>query len=87
MIKQDSLFFVVCGYELFGYQLLTISTFTQTVPCRTPLRGQSSTCHVLFLCCRWVVLDTETRDLVSVHTDGNEIISDVKYSPGTAGQH
>lgn len=34
-------------------------------------------------CYSWVVLDTETRDLVSVHTDGNEIISNVKYSPGT----
>ncbi|XP_063061009.1 echinoderm microtubule-associated protein-like 2 [Engraulis encrasicolus] len=33
---------------------------------------------------RWVVLDTETRDLVSVHTDGNEIISNVKYSPDGA---
>ncbi|KAG5269719.1 hypothetical protein AALO_G00205290 [Alosa alosa] len=33
---------------------------------------------------RWVVLDTETRDLVSVHTDGNEIISTVKYSPDGA---
>lgn len=31
---------------------------------------------------RWLVLDTDTRDLVSVHTDGNEIISNVKYSPG-----
>ncbi|MGH0147181.1 UNVERIFIED_CONTAM: hypothetical protein FKN15_010285 [Acipenser sinensis] len=30
---------------------------------------------------RWLVLDTETADLVSVHTDGNEIISNVKYSP------
>ncbi|XP_028429494.1 echinoderm microtubule-associated protein-like 2 isoform X2 [Perca flavescens] len=30
---------------------------------------------------RWLVLDTDTRDLVSMHTDGNEIISDVKYSP------
>lgn len=28
------------------------------------------------------MLDTDTRDLVSVHTDGNEIISNVKYSPG-----
>lgn len=31
---------------------------------------------------RWLVLDTDTRDLVSMHTDGNEIISVVKYSPG-----
>lgn len=31
---------------------------------------------------RWLVLDTDTRDLVSVHTDGNEMISNVKYSPG-----
>ncbi|XP_017292647.1 echinoderm microtubule-associated protein-like 2 isoform X2 [Kryptolebias marmoratus] len=30
---------------------------------------------------RWLVLDTDSRDLVSVHTDGNEIISNVKYSP------
>ncbi|XP_023271829.1 echinoderm microtubule-associated protein-like 2 isoform X1 [Seriola lalandi dorsalis] len=30
---------------------------------------------------RWLVLDTDTRDLVSMHTDGNEIISNVKYSP------
>lgn len=39
------------------------------------------------VCCRWVVLDTETRDLVSVHTDGNEIISTVKYSPGRVRDH
>ncbi|XP_032446852.1 echinoderm microtubule-associated protein-like 2 isoform X1 [Xiphophorus hellerii] len=30
---------------------------------------------------RWLVLDTDTRDLVSMHTDGSEIISNVKYSP------
>lgn len=28
------------------------------------------------------MLDTDTRDLVSMHTDGEEIISNVKYSPG-----
>ncbi|XP_058860865.1 echinoderm microtubule-associated protein-like 2 isoform X2 [Acipenser ruthenus] len=33
------------------------------------------------LTARWLVLDTGTADLVSVHTDGNEIISNVKYSP------
>lgn len=39
--------------------------------------------HLWFcVCCRWLVLDTDTRDLVSMHTDGNEIISNVKYSPG-----
>uniref|UniRef100_A0A8C5GR49 Echinoderm microtubule-associated protein-like 2 n=1 Tax=Gouania willdenowi TaxID=441366 RepID=A0A8C5GR49_GOUWI len=30
---------------------------------------------------RWLVLDTDTQDLVSTHTDGNEIISNVRYSP------
>ena len=35
------------------------------------------------VCSRWLVLDTDTRDLVSMHTDGNEVISNVKYSPGT----
>ncbi|KAI5098974.1 echinoderm microtubule-associated protein-like 2 isoform X1, partial [Silurus meridionalis] len=33
---------------------------------------------------RWLVLDTETRDLISMHTDGNEIISNIKYSPDGA---
>uniref|UniRef100_A0A8C1YNJ2 EMAP like 2 n=1 Tax=Cyprinus carpio TaxID=7962 RepID=A0A8C1YNJ2_CYPCA len=33
---------------------------------------------------RWLVLDTDTRDLVFMHTDGNEIISVVKYSPDGA---
>lgn len=32
--------------------------------------------------CRWFVLDADTHDLVSVHTDGDEIISNVKFSPG-----
>uniref|UniRef100_A0A8C7RM59 EMAP like 2 n=1 Tax=Oncorhynchus mykiss TaxID=8022 RepID=A0A8C7RM59_ONCMY len=30
---------------------------------------------------RWLVLDADTRDLVFMHTDGNEIISNIKYSP------
>ncbi|XP_059574040.1 echinoderm microtubule-associated protein-like 2 isoform X1 [Alligator mississippiensis] len=33
---------------------------------------------------RWLVLDTETRDLVTIHTDGNEPISVVSYSPDGA---
>uniref|UniRef100_A0A8C1CXD6 EMAP like 2 n=1 Tax=Cyprinus carpio carpio TaxID=630221 RepID=A0A8C1CXD6_CYPCA len=37
-----------------------------------------------FLSYRWLVLDTDTRDLVFMHTDGNEIISVVKYSPDGA---
>uniref|UniRef100_A0A8C8VQI3 EMAP like 2 n=1 Tax=Pelusios castaneus TaxID=367368 RepID=A0A8C8VQI3_9SAUR len=31
---------------------------------------------------RWLVLDTETRDLVTIHTDGSEPISVVSFSPG-----
>uniref|UniRef100_A0A8C5SYM0 EMAP like 2 n=1 Tax=Laticauda laticaudata TaxID=8630 RepID=A0A8C5SYM0_LATLA len=30
---------------------------------------------------RWLVLDTETRDLVAIHTDGGESISVVSFSP------
>uniref|UniRef100_A0A670ZB31 EMAP like 2 n=1 Tax=Pseudonaja textilis TaxID=8673 RepID=A0A670ZB31_PSETE len=30
---------------------------------------------------RWLVLDTETRDLVAIHTDGGEPISVVSFSP------
>uniref|UniRef100_A0A8C2ZJI8 EMAP like 2 n=1 Tax=Cyclopterus lumpus TaxID=8103 RepID=A0A8C2ZJI8_CYCLU len=30
---------------------------------------------------RWLVLDTDSSDLVYMHTDGNEIISNIKYSP------
>lgn len=31
---------------------------------------------------RWFVLDAETRDLVSIHTDGNEQLSVMRYSLG-----
>lgn len=30
---------------------------------------------------RWLVLDTETKDLVTVHTDGNEQLSVIRYAP------
>lgn len=36
----------------------------------------------LYYVCRWFVLDADTHDLVSMHTDGDEIISNVKFSPG-----
>ena len=34
---------------------------------------------------RWVVLDLATREIVSVHTDGNEQIECVQFSPGKFG--
>uniref|UniRef100_UPI003D9ED291 echinoderm microtubule-associated protein-like 1 n=1 Tax=Danio rerio TaxID=7955 RepID=UPI003D9ED291 len=30
---------------------------------------------------RWLVLDTESKDLVTVHTDGNEQLSVIRFSP------
>eukprot|EP00069_Balaena_mysticetus_P009896 bmy_06565T0 len=33
---------------------------------------------------RWLLLDTETHDLVAIHTDGNEQISVVSFSPDGA---
>lgn len=30
---------------------------------------------------RWLVLDSESKDLVTVHTDGNEQLSTMRYSP------
>lgn len=30
------------------------------------------------------MFDTETKDLVTVHTDGNEQLSTMRYSPGLA---
>lgn len=35
---------------------------------------------------RWFVFDTETKDLVTVHTDGNEQLSVMRYSPGESGK-
>lgn len=32
--------------------------------------------------CRWLVLDTDSKDLVTVHTDGNEQLSVMCYGPG-----
>lgn len=34
------------------------------------------------LLCRWLVLDTDSKDLVTVHTDGNEQLSVMSYGPG-----
>ncbi|MEQ2173150.1 hypothetical protein GOODEAATRI_028937, partial [Goodea atripinnis] len=31
---------------------------------------------------RWLVLDTDSKDLVTVHTDGNEQLSVMRYGPG-----
>uniref|UniRef100_A0A8C9VNH0 EMAP like 1 n=1 Tax=Scleropages formosus TaxID=113540 RepID=A0A8C9VNH0_SCLFO len=40
---------------------------------------------------RWLVLDSESKDLVTVHTDGNEQLSVMRYSPDgnflTIGSH
>lgn len=53
-------------------------------PNRTFRTAGKQMCYLFGVCCRWLVLDTDTRDLVTMHTDGNEIISNVKYSPGKA---
>lgn len=37
---------------------------------------------LFLLLTRWFVLDAETRDLVSIHTDGNEQLSVMRYSVG-----
>ncbi len=34
------------------------------------------------MCLRWYALDAETRDLVAIHTDGNEQLSLLRYSVG-----
>lgn len=36
-------------------------------------------CHWSY---RWLVLDTDSKDLVTVHTDGNEQLSVMSYGPG-----
>ena len=34
---------------------------------------------------RWLVIDIETRDVISTHTDGSEQIEVVQFSPGNVG--
>lgn len=34
------------------------------------------------MCPRWYALDAETRDLVAIHTDGNEQLSVMRFSVG-----
>lgn len=46
-----------------------------------PRTGNLSPAFYYFLS-RWLVLDTETREIVSDVTDGNEQLSVVRYSPG-----
>lgn len=47
-------------------------------PCMSPNSSQ----RVSHVYDRWFVFDTETKDLVTVHTDGNEQLSVMRYSPG-----
>lgn len=43
------------------------------------LKARLLSCH---WSCRWLVLDTDSKDLVTVHTDGNEQLSVMCYGPG-----
>lgn len=54
-------------------------TVTEIVPLPFPLNRVLCFSHVGN---RWFVFDTETKDLVTVHTDGNEQLSVMRYSPG-----
>lgn len=38
--------------------------------------------RVVIVSYRWLVLDTDSKDLVTVHTDGNEQLSTMRYGPG-----
>ncbi|KAB1278314.1 Echinoderm microtubule-associated protein-like 1 [Camelus dromedarius] len=58
--------------------------------CLAPSGGRSSSTDLMelgsvvavgTLTGRWFVFDTETKDLVTVHTDGNEQLSVMRYSP------
>ena len=31
---------------------------------------------------RWIAIDTDTRDVITTHSDGNEQIECVQFSPG-----
>ncbi len=31
---------------------------------------------------RWIVIDTSTREIISTHTDGNEQLECMEFSPG-----
>ena len=35
--------------------------------------------------CRWLVLDVETQEVITAHTDGPEHLSVMRYSPGMVG--
>lgn len=52
---------------------------------RHPISSGSSFPPIMPSPLRWLLLDTETHDLVAIHTDGNEQISVVSFSPGRPG--
>lgn len=66
---------------LRGYHKMTAGSDYGSFACFFFLFRGSDT-YWNFLLSRWFVLDAETRDLVSIHTDGNEQLSVMRYSVG-----
>uniref|UniRef100_A0A4W4GH82 HELP domain-containing protein n=1 Tax=Electrophorus electricus TaxID=8005 RepID=A0A4W4GH82_ELEEL len=73
--------FLTCGHD----KLICLWDSDSHQPVWTKTIEVSISLHiphlVLIQCNEWLVLDTETKDLVTVHTDGNEQLSVMRYAP------
>ncbi|XP_008575985.1 PREDICTED: echinoderm microtubule-associated protein-like 2 [Galeopterus variegatus] len=82
--------FVTCGqdklvhlWSLESHQPLW-SRIIEDPACSASFHPNGSVLAVGTVTGRWLLLDTETHDLVAIHTDGNEQISVVSFSPDGA---
>ncbi|XP_043941272.1 echinoderm microtubule-associated protein-like 2 isoform X2 [Protopterus annectens] len=57
------------------------SKFIEDAACSAGFHPSGTVVALGTLTGKWMVFDTETKDLVTVHTDGNERISVMRYSP------
>ncbi|XP_055519541.1 echinoderm microtubule-associated protein-like 1 [Leucoraja erinacea] len=80
--------FVTCGHDKLVHYWDPSSHQPVWTKC-LDLVGKKVHCHLApsgekltsLFCLRWMVFDVETKDLVTVHTDGNEKLSVMCYSP------
>uniref|UniRef100_A0A8C1WMZ2 EMAP like 1 n=1 Tax=Cyprinus carpio TaxID=7962 RepID=A0A8C1WMZ2_CYPCA len=72
--------FLTCGHD--KHVCLWDSASHQPIWTKTLETCEFNTVLSLIInLCRWLVLDTESKDLVTVHTDGNEQLSVMRFSP------
>uniref|UniRef100_A0A8C6U2F1 EMAP like 1 n=1 Tax=Neogobius melanostomus TaxID=47308 RepID=A0A8C6U2F1_9GOBI len=70
----------VCLWDSSSHQLMWVKTLEDTAQ-SAGFHPSGDVVAIGTHTGRWLVLDTESKDLVTVHTDGNEQLSTMQYGP------